>query len=1614
MRKVATFQFSAIEGLNLDGGKSMVKLASSGSFASSESAKKVIRAEIEKHPSALFFRAKAIEADIPNNNGDCFSKEELKKSCDTFIGVPFFTNHENQDIEKAKGKVVWSEWDDEDNAIYIVAFVDTEAYPNLCRGIGEGYMTGVSMGCSVEYSNCSICKNRAATMDEYCSHIRNFKGRNWTGRAKDVNTGQTVEHKNASVHEDNYGIRFIELSGVADPACPACHIDTIYDGESFCGKTAAIGATSLIKAASKCYNEFSTIKYAVLEKEASQSQIDSLNSCLQTLEQVSVSLIQNRANVEMEFASDIVEILAGLQDFVDQLVQAGYGQLPETGDQPVPGTLPEEVAGVQPVSAEEGLEPGSSNVEEPLLAEPAAPNMDAFNEATRPSPSTSTGKLTRPTSPVRAKKAEEDNKNMRRLPKKSAGDRERAKQVLSENWQGKLDEMSSNLSNVLKNDPSVIGSTNGGQKMANDNTVEAKSSHTDLHEITEKQLEKANVGANPREEKTRDGVTQCQLDELRKGEPEVITESQLETTEGANPRENDEKEVITEKQLDESKGANPREDKELDEITQAQLDTQRVDKEPDVITEAQLSNPPTDTPWERSCSNSVPKHIEASATILAKAAVVSGETPESILKEACSMLGQKASERLALANEIWNADPNSESVSAIVAKAKFWNSKNIKVAAVEMTAKEAIIAFASEAVCSDSLNPELLIESFGGIRDNDATYMIDDQIEKVATASEDDEEETQDIRAEMGDYFTSKKSDGEEEDEEGSVLEETEEIVEAISDENTKVADHVVEASVAEVGCEDLEGEELKTAAATFARGACSAHGMRMASLINVTVEDDVVTIAVETENESVEIPIGNTGADIEEEPIEDLGEAGEVPPIDELAPIDDIPPVDDVPPVDEMAPAPPAGQEDILGLASSTHDKMSKESQFGGGNAEVPGGQGAGAASPEDLATAPDMMPDGGGIQSFTGEEEPLADEEELPGGEQQEAGTICPICNSNDTETGNKDQQPGQFDCNNCGAKYTMHVNVDVLNPEELYAGSDMESIEDLESPEVPEMPVAAFVDLGKNNLSKYASDVKDGVAYCPGCGDECEIEGELNSNAVKCASCGTSAQRDIIVDLDDPKTATLKVEWNILPRARKCAGCNDARKAFASDYAFRRMVKAASKKEFPVEKATAWIEREFGTDTVVSYGENKGDKLAETVVKQLQSFGLEKIKYMKRLCEVQTQEDPMTSCLSMHKKNGFTVAESTRLCNCIKDKYASEQDNNLFMAAFAGMIDNTILRKMAEHITPKVEEAVVESVNEDDMLISDIKIEASKNEAEETVTNKIAGDKKLKQTVVEKEDDIPNGDGHMGREKETIPTAKEPDVPRANATMGEEKPPADKEVSVPVDMQYLGEEEPVGEKEISTKTLGIVASDENAKSESHMSDGGPGEKGKGVAVVEDIESSDDVPRGDAKMGNEQPPADKSPEVPRGDATMGSEESCNCDEPTVPHGADAEKVEMRGRVAASDQHDKLAQKRREKAVRIAAGLVGRNAVQESEFEEVVSDLVNLPLDRMEAYANRIMANTSVNVKTASTLTAPVVMEDRGIRVEEPKSLQDELAGLFTIGSKKATKYIRDGDVEE
>lgn len=305
-----------------------------------------LESEIQLHPDSLFIKCFAIKADETNDNGDYFPNEELRSATSTFIGVPLFTNHANSDINEARGKVVHSWWDEEKNGIMIIGRVDASAYPQLARGIKEEYVVGTSMGCQVQYSVCSVCHNYAETPDDYCGCIRERKTRQVTSRNQQCKyheagvddecplcqckKGQTKKYSvNTKVFEYNYGIKFIENSFVVNPACHNCGVTEVIDPSKFLATAIEKIMPQLLKAASE-RKIFCTDSQCI--KVAGQKELDSLTQALDLVSSVSQSMLQQKEQLDLEFLSDLVAVLADLQTVVDELTEQGYGRLQSPDD----------------------------------------------------------------------------------------------------------------------------------------------------------------------------------------------------------------------------------------------------------------------------------------------------------------------------------------------------------------------------------------------------------------------------------------------------------------------------------------------------------------------------------------------------------------------------------------------------------------------------------------------------------------------------------------------------------------------------------------------------------------------------------------------------------------------------------------------------------------------------------------------------------------------------------------------------------------------------------------------------------------------------------------------------------------------------------------------------------------------------------------------------------------------------------------------------------------------------------------------------------------------------------------------------------------------------------
>jgi hypothetical protein len=603
-----------------------------------------IASAIKEHPEHLFVKVFAIKENEVNDNADSFSGEELRKSAKTFIGVPIFCNHQNDDIEKARGKCVHAWYDKKAGGIYIISTVDRIAYPKLARGIEEGYIYASSMGCSVSHSCCSICHCKAATADEYCDHVKHRKNKKFSGKVKcqypatkddpcpicstDGNKTGELEHKDAQIYEHNFGINFIEDSFVVNPACHSCLVQDIFNVNEVSKKVASL-RDKVNKISQECDSGSCSITGNKMSKVAGKQELEYLNEAMDKIEKVSKSIMAQKRHVSMEYLSSLVDVWASLQDLSDELLEMGYAQLPspDIGESPITADVapeqPMQPVDIQPQNIQKPVSPvGSEEV-----------SMDGdIGSVTVPKTSSN-------------KKLENNNRKKKEF-LVAVGNLKERLVALSD----RLHDSTDNVYNEkeLNNKESDIMAMNKGEGQ---DKVEKVAEH-DISVITEKQLDEAEF-TGERWDKAPTTITEKQLDnptadkdpnvttsespQARLGSYEVITEKQLDSI-GSDyvTRWGDFPEVITEKQWNETSrlvGSLLSKD-QTNIITEKQLNdfvSHHTYPTPEVITEKQIAGgtAPVAERWASSESKDIVK--SAMATI-ADTIAYYGKTPVDVLK----------------------------------------------------------------------------------------------------------------------------------------------------------------------------------------------------------------------------------------------------------------------------------------------------------------------------------------------------------------------------------------------------------------------------------------------------------------------------------------------------------------------------------------------------------------------------------------------------------------------------------------------------------------------------------------------------------------------------------------------------------------------------------------------------------------------------------------------------------------------------------------------------------------------------------------------------------------------------------------------------------------------
>jgi hypothetical protein len=199
----------------------------SGSFCQKDSCPFVVEGSFAYDPeNFLYYRARAITADIANGNGDLFPLIELEASYPTFVGKGVYLNHDSDNPDKSFGLVLDSVLHKPKNKhayVEVLAAIDKEIaeekHPGIIRKLSNGFLNSTSMGCSCANAECGICHNMAYNTAQLCSHMHPdslsyVKGRRYAG--------------GDAAYEINYGITFTEDSIVGVAADPSARILELY------------------------------------------------------------------------------------------------------------------------------------------------------------------------------------------------------------------------------------------------------------------------------------------------------------------------------------------------------------------------------------------------------------------------------------------------------------------------------------------------------------------------------------------------------------------------------------------------------------------------------------------------------------------------------------------------------------------------------------------------------------------------------------------------------------------------------------------------------------------------------------------------------------------------------------------------------------------------------------------------------------------------------------------------------------------------------------------------------------------------------------------------------------------------------------------------------------------------------------------------------------------------------------------------------------------------------------------------------------------------------------------------------------------------------------------
>jgi hypothetical protein len=108
-----------------------------------------------------------------NNNRDIFPESELKIAYKAWVGRPLCLDHQSQSVDKIRGVIVDTVYDDRRKRVIALCALDAKNYGDLADKVKTGVANNVSMGTAVGRAVCYDCHRVARTEKDFCQHMKN-------------------------------------------------------------------------------------------------------------------------------------------------------------------------------------------------------------------------------------------------------------------------------------------------------------------------------------------------------------------------------------------------------------------------------------------------------------------------------------------------------------------------------------------------------------------------------------------------------------------------------------------------------------------------------------------------------------------------------------------------------------------------------------------------------------------------------------------------------------------------------------------------------------------------------------------------------------------------------------------------------------------------------------------------------------------------------------------------------------------------------------------------------------------------------------------------------------------------------------------------------------------------------------------------------------------------------------------------------------------------------------------------------------------------------------------------------------------------------------------------